>query len=71
MFPIFCSQYGTAEMLYSDSVELGKKVKEAGGSIELQEYPGAIHDWQAFAFLPEAHKAVKDIGAFINAQLGN
>jgi acetyl esterase/lipase len=62
---LFCPIAGFYPIFFS------VQVQEAGGSVELQEYSGAIHDWQFFAYLPEAEKAVKDIGVFINAKLGN
>lgn len=65
-FPPMLIQVGTNEMLYSDSLELAKRVKAAGVKVKYSEYQGMFHVFQAAAtILPESKKAWAEIGRFI------
>lgn len=59
-------QVGGADMIRADSLKLEQRMKAAGVSVELQEYEGMFHVFQAFApLLPEAQPAIEKIGIFI------
>jgi acetyl esterase/lipase len=58
-------QCASCDVLCDDSKALGTKAKEVGVSIDVQECHGAMHDWHFFAYMPEAHKAIQDIAAFV------
>lgn len=59
---------GSTEIVRDDGTRLAAKIKEAGGEVELHEYPKQIHVWQAFhPLLPEARRALDEIAAFLTA----
>jgi acetyl esterase/lipase len=47
--PPLLIQVGTAEVLLDDSVRLAHAAMEAGCEVVLEQWPGMIHVWQAFA----------------------
>ena len=64
-------QTGTAEVLLDDSRRLAARMEEAGSEVILDERPGQIHVFQAFApFVPAAGPAIERIGRFIRARAG-
>lgn len=68
--PPLLLQVGTAEILEDDAVRFAGKVRAAGGSVTLEQWPDMIHVWQRFAvMLPEARDAIEKIGAFVKATL--
>jgi hypothetical protein len=58
------------EILLSDAESFAAKASEQGVDVTLQVYAGMWHVWQMFApFLPEAEKAVGEIGKFVRERL--
>ena len=65
-FPPLLMQVGEDELLLSDSVRLADKARNAGVDVQLVVWPKMWHVWHTFVpILPEAQKAVNEIGAFI------
>lgn len=62
-------QVGGFEVLLDDAVRLVDRVRAAGGAAELEVWPGMVHVWQIFRFLPEARRAVDRIGAFLRGHM--
>ena len=62
-------QVGGFEVLLDDAVRLVDRVRAAGGQAELEVWPGMIHVWQLFRFLPEARRAVGRIGEFVRGHM--
>lgn len=63
-------QVGGEEILLSDSTRAADKVKAAGGTVELEIWPGMWHVFQVFVHLmPEARIATKKIGAYTSRAL--
>lgn len=57
-FPPLLIQVGSRETLLDDGVRLAEKVKQAGGDVSLEVWPGMIHQWQIFPFwLEDARKS--------------
>ncbi|MBW2295862.1 MAG: alpha/beta hydrolase [Deltaproteobacteria bacterium] len=68
--PPILIQVGTAETLLDDSIRIADRLREAGGSVELQQYQDLIHVFQAFApIVPEAVEAIQKIGDFVKRHL--
>ncbi len=64
--PPMLIQVGTSETLLDDATRLAERAKEAGVDVTLEPWEEMIHVWQYYAsMVPEAKKAVKDIGSFI------
>jgi len=69
-FPPLLIQVGEDEILLSDSVRLADKARTAGVDVQLVVWPNMWHVWHTFVpILPEAQKAVNEIGAFIQKHL--
>lgn len=63
-------QTGGAESLSAEGEEFAARVTAAGGSCELQVWPGQIHVFQAaFRLVPEAGGAIAEIGRFVDELL--
>jgi acetyl esterase/lipase len=63
-------QAGGTEFLLRDSQQLDKKMKAADGDVRFTVYKGMNHVFQAFApFVPEANRAIREIGDFIQHRL--
>lgn len=63
--PPVLMQVGQDEILRDDSVRLAAKIKEAGGTAQLDVWPKVYHVWHRAALMvPEARKAIKDIADF-------
>jgi epsilon-lactone hydrolase len=67
--PPMLVQVGKAETLLDDSVRLAERARAAGVDVTLDPWDDMIHVWQAFSMLPEAHRAVDKIGAFLRERL--
>jgi len=66
--PPLLIQVGGDEILLEDAEKLAAKAVQAGVDATLRVYPGMWHVWQYFApFLPEAEKAVEEIGQFVQS----
>ena len=63
-------QVGSDEILLSDSMRAEEKVKQAGGQVELEIWPGMWHVFQVFVHqMPESRAAIRKLGAFIRRVL--
>ena len=67
-FPNTLIQVSDIEILFSDSINLAKKLKQNNNKVKLSIYKNLPHVWQIFGFLPEAKKAVNEIAFFLNQQ---
>jgi acetyl esterase/lipase len=64
--PPLLIQVGDAEVLLDDSTRVAEKARAAGVDVTLEVWPEMPHVWHAFApFLPEATRAIEQIGAFV------
>ena len=69
--PNMLVQVGDDELLLSDSMRLAERAQTAGVKLRLDVWQGMWHVFQAFAvILPEAKRALADIGGFVREQLG-
>ncbi|MFP7298336.1 alpha/beta hydrolase [Neobacillus niacini] len=64
-FPPMFIQVGSIEILLSDAQLLAEKARMSGVEVQLKVWKGMWHVWQISNKLPEAKKAVKEIGDFI------
>jgi len=63
-------QVGEDEILLSDSTRCAEKVEAAGGSVELEIWPGMWHVFQMFVHeMPESRAAIRKIGDFVRRML--
>jgi len=67
--PLFV-QVGEREILLDDSRRLVDKAHQHGVTAELETWPGMPHVFQAFAHLPEAGRAVRRMGTFLQERAG-
>ncbi|MFC9839635.1 alpha/beta hydrolase [Rhodococcus sp. NPDC127530] len=59
-------QCGTAEVLLDDSLRLARKIRDAGGVVDLDVWPGMIHIFPFFAStIPESQQALRYLTAFV------
>lgn len=66
--PPLLIQVGSNEMLLSDSIRFAEKARTAGVDVTMEVWERMQHEWQfACGFLPEADRAVRRIGNFINS----
>ena len=64
-FPALLIQVGSRETLLDDSVRLADKVRQAGGDVALEIWPGMIHQWQIFPFwLEDARRSNGRVAEF-------
>jgi len=62
-------QVSDSEIVYDENVNFEKKLKAAGVEIHFEIWENMVHVWQGFApILPEAIKAIKKIGLFIESK---
>lgn len=67
--PPFLIQAGGVEMLRADAEEMARMVQDAGGTAQLQVWPGQIHVFQALSrLIPEARAALRDAADFITSR---
>ncbi|MFD0362964.1 alpha/beta hydrolase [Nocardia sp. GCM10030253] len=68
--PPMLVQAGGTEMLSADARHLHEMVRAAGGSCELEIWPGQVHVFQALPLLaPEANRALDRVADFLRAAL--
>ncbi|MFK0161580.1 alpha/beta hydrolase [Rhizobium sp. NPDC090279] len=64
-FPPLLIQVGAREALLDDSTRLAEKVRQAGGNVSLEIWPGMIHQWQIFPFwLDDARRSNERVAQF-------
>lgn len=68
-FPTTLIQVGNIEMLYSDSMELAKKLRAGGTKVHVTVFDKMFHEFQqmSVALLPESKDSWKEIGSFIRS----
>ncbi len=68
--PPTCIQVGEDEILLSDSTRAADAIVTAGGTVELEIWPGLWHVFQVFVHqVPEARQAVGKLGEYVRASL--
>ena len=66
--PPMLMQVGSEEMLLSDSTRFAEKARKAGVDVTVEVWERMQHEWQfAKGYLPEADRAIRRIGNFINS----
>jgi monoterpene epsilon-lactone hydrolase len=66
--PPLLIQVSAAEVLRDDSTRVAAKVRAAGGTVQIDIWPGLPHVWQIFTpFVPEARRALAQASAFVRA----
>ena len=68
-FPPLLIQVGSTEILLDDSVRVARKARAQGVDVQLEVWQSMPHDWHLMSFLPEAKKALSNIGNFFNDSL--
>ncbi len=64
-------QVGSDEILRDDSVRIADKLRSAGCSVKIDIWARMPHVWQVYArALPEARKAIAQIGTFLRREMG-
>ncbi len=67
--PIYI-QVSLSEVLLDDTLRFEKKAKAAGVNVQVETWKRTVHVWQLFgSMLPEAMKAIKKIGVFIEEKV--
>jgi monoterpene epsilon-lactone hydrolase len=56
---------GGAEMMVADSELFARAQREAGGHCELQVWPGQVHVFPFFGFVPESRDAMAEVTRFV------
>ena len=64
-FPKTLIQVSNIEILFSDSIEISKSLKQNNNGVKLSIYKNLPHVWQIFGFLPESKNAIKEISNFL------
>lgn len=63
--PPILVQIGADEAFLDDARQLAQRVEAAGGSAQVEVWPGVMHMWHSFATLPEAAEATERAGLFV------
>jgi len=67
--PVFI-QFSSTEILRDESLRMAEKLHQAGGEVELDEWPDAPHVWVLLdGIVPEAREALSRAACFIRRQL--
>ncbi|OLF13302.1 hypothetical protein BU204_28295 [Actinophytocola xanthii] len=67
-WPPVLIQVGDTECLLGDSERLAESIRAAGGTCELQVWPGQVHVFPAFfRMLPEGRAAIRYVGEYVRA----
>ncbi|HKX56129.1 MAG TPA: alpha/beta hydrolase [Xanthomonadales bacterium] len=69
-FPPLMFQVSGAEVLLDNSVLAEAKARRQGVTTQISIWPGMAHDFTLFDFLPESHKALKELADFAKLQIG-
>jgi acetyl esterase/lipase len=63
-------QVGDDEILLSDSTRFAAKMRESGGTVEIEVWPEMWHVFQLFiGKMPESRKAIRKIGAYVRERM--
>lgn len=61
---------GSWELLRDDSIEVAKRIADAGGAAELKVWDGMCHSWQLWApMLDEGMASIEEAGGFLRRHL--
>jgi acetyl esterase/lipase len=61
---------GEREIFIDDARTLARRAREAGVAVELEEWPGMIHQWHVYASeLQAARDAIRAVGDFVRARM--
>lgn len=64
-------QVGSLEVLRSDAERLADKMRDCGGEVLLEVWPGMFHVFQVFAArVPEGREAIDKLGEFLTKKIG-
>jgi monoterpene epsilon-lactone hydrolase len=64
-------QTGTRDITHQDAVLFAERARATGVEVNLDVYPGLIHDWHAYGpELPEGQQALAAVGAFLAKHTG-
>jgi monoterpene epsilon-lactone hydrolase len=66
--PPLLIQVGGDECIRDDAVAFAEKAKAAGVDVTLEIWPGMVHLWHNFSYLPQAQEAIEHIAAFVEAR---
>jgi acetyl esterase/lipase len=70
--PPLLLQVGAGELLLDDSLRMARVAAGDELAVDLQVWPGMVHQWQLFPTLvPAARRALKDSGDFIQAHMAH
>ena len=60
-------QVGQSEILLDDSRRIAEVLRKAGGTVQLDVWPGCPHVWQLLdGYLPEGRQALTSVAAFVD-----
>ena len=60
-------QVGKSEILLDDSRRIAEVLRKAGGTVQLDVWPGCPHVWQLLdGYLPEGRQALTSVAAFVD-----
>ena len=69
--PAVFIQVGSLEVLRSDAERLADRIREEGGEVLLEVWPGMFHVFQVFAArVPEGRRAIETLGEFLLTKTG-
>jgi acetyl esterase/lipase len=63
--PPLLIQVGDHEVLRDDGIALADQATAAGVDVTLEVWPRMVHLWHCFSYLPDARRALKRIGQFV------
>jgi monoterpene epsilon-lactone hydrolase len=66
--PPLLIQVGDHEVIRDDAIAFAEKAKAAGVDVTLEVWPGMVHLWHVFEYLPDAQRALERIGRFVEAR---
>jgi len=70
--PPLLLQVASGEILLDDSLRIARVAALDDVSVSVEVWPGMVHQWQLFPTLvPDARRALKDSGAFIQAHMAH
>lgn len=64
-FPPLLVHAGDAEIFHSQIDDFVQRASAAGVDVNYEVFPGMVHVFQMFGFLPQARSAMRHIGAFV------
>jgi epsilon-lactone hydrolase len=67
--PPLLMHVGTHELLLDDTLQFADKARAAGVDVTLRVWPGLWHVFHTFVSLPEARRALDEIGTFVRRRL--